>query len=246
MNCHSSVGIISELQTRAQLYGSESTPSMGAKIIKRKDGSGGREIQEAMSLTVRSQRNHPRRPVTPFVSRRAGSSHSGFPCGPPSAATTAAAPCSPIQPGRVTTSAGSRCRIHRSLYCSSQQTGANPRLLGECHDNRFLASSHHAVPELVSPGEVCSTTLQKLDACGEELLTAIVSVAYRATEMFPLLDSIHISTRSWAVHKGGCERSILFEGKTGTVTNRPLPGLGPKPREFGIAYIEMGTSSRSI
>jgi len=69
---------------------------------------------------------------------------------------------------------------------------------------------------------------------------------FRATDMFPLLDSIHISTCSWAVHKGGCERSILFEGKTGTVTDRPLPGLGPKPRQFGTTYIEMGTSSKSI
>ena len=47
--------------------------------------------------TVRHNRAKPRRPGTPFVSRRAGSSHSGFPCGPPSAASTAAAPCSPIQ-----------------------------------------------------------------------------------------------------------------------------------------------------
>jgi len=68
----------------------------------------------------------------------------------------------------------------------------------------------------------------------------------RATDMFPLLDSIHISTCSWEVHNGGCERSILFAGKTGTVTNGPLPGLGPKQRQFGTTYIEMGTSSRSI
>jgi len=131
-----------QIRTNCSIYVSQKN--------QRKDGSGGREIQEALSLTVRSQRNHPSRPVTPFVSRRAGSSHSGFPCGPPSAATTAAAPCSPIQPARVTTFAGSRCRIHWSLYRSSQQTGANPRPLGECHDNSFLASSHHTVPELVS------------------------------------------------------------------------------------------------
>jgi len=68
----------------------------------------------------------------------------------------------------------------------------------------------------------------------------------RATDMFPLHDSIHISTCSWAVHDGGCERSILFEGKTGTVTDRPLPGLGPKPRQFSTTYIKMGTSGRSI
>ena len=146
----------------AQLYGSESAPSVLVNRIKRKDGSGGKQIQEALSLTVRSQGAKPRRPVTPFMSLGAGSSHSGFPCGPHSAATTAAAPCSLNQPARVTTSAGSRCRIHRSLYRSSQQTGANPRPLGECHDNRLLASSHHAVPELVCPGEECPTTVQKL------------------------------------------------------------------------------------
>jgi len=129
---------------------------------QRKDGNGGREIQEALSVPVHSQGAKTRHPVTPFVTRRAGSSHSGFPCGPPSAATTAVAPCLLIQPARVTTSAGSRCRIHRSLWGSSQQTGAHPRLLGGCHDNRLLASSHHVVPELVSPGEVCPTTVQKL------------------------------------------------------------------------------------
>jgi hypothetical protein len=133
-----------------------------------------------LSLTVRLQGAKPRRPVTPCVSRLAGSSHSGVPCGPPSGATTAAAPCLLIQPGRVSTSPGSRCRIHSSLYLSSQQTGANPRLLGECHDNRFLASSHHEVPELVSPGEVCPTTAQKLYACGETLFTASISVAFLA------------------------------------------------------------------
>jgi len=68
----------------------------------------------------------------------------------------------------------------------------------------------------------------------------------RAIDMFPLHDSIHISTCSWAVHNGGCERSILFEGKTGTVTDRPLQCLGSKPRQFSTTYIEMGTSSRSI
>jgi hypothetical protein len=70
---------------------------------ERKDGSGGRENPGARIGTVRHNRAKPRRPSTPFVSRRAGSSHSGFPCGPPSAATTATAPCSPIQhrPGLV-------------------------------------------------------------------------------------------------------------------------------------------------
>jgi len=39
----------------------------------------------------------------------------------------------------------------------------------------------------------------------------------------------------------------LFDGRTGTVTDRPLPGLGPTPQQFGTtSYIEMGTSSRSI
>jgi len=240
--------IIAELQTRAELYGSESAPSVLAKRIKRKDGSGGSE--NAVGLVIngwltRSQAHHP---VTLFVSRRAGCSHSGFPCGPSSAATTAAAHCSLIQPARVTTSAGSRCRIHRSLYHSSHQTGANPRPLGECHDNRLLASSDHAVLELVSLGEVCPMTVQKLDACGEELLTAIVSVAYLAlqtcfrgtkacTYQLALGQSI-----SEAVREVYC----LVDGKTRTVTDRPLPGLGPQQRKSGNTYIEMGTSSRSI
>jgi hypothetical protein len=136
-----------------------------------------------LALTVRTERNHPRRPATPFVTRRAGTSDLGFPCGPPSAATTAAAPCSPIQAARVTTSAGLRCRIYRSQYCSSEQTGANSRPLGECHDNHCLACSHHAVPELVSPGEVYPMTVQKLhDASGEGLLTASISIACLALQ----------------------------------------------------------------
>ena len=176
MNCHSSVGIISTLQTCTKVV--RTAPSMLAKTIQERMKAVEGKMQEALSLTVRSQGTKPRHPVTPFVSRRAGRSHPGFPCAPPSAATTTAAPCSPIQPARVTTSAGSRCCIHRSLYRSSQQTGANPRPLGECHDNRLLASSHHAVPELVSPGEVCLTTVQKLDADGEGLLNASISVAF--------------------------------------------------------------------
>jgi len=207
------------------------------------------KIQEALSLTVRPQGAKPRRPVTPFVSRRAGSSHSGFPCGPPSAATTAAAPCSPMQPARVPASAGSRCRIHTSLYRSSQQTGANPRPLGECHDTRLLATSHHAVPELVSPGEVCPTTVLKHDACGEGLLTASITVAFLA------LQTCFCCTKAAAyqlapglsIMKAAREVYCLCDGKTGTVTDRPLPGLGPKPQQlFTTSYIEMGTSSRSI
>jgi hypothetical protein len=222
---------------------------MLAKRIKKKDGSGGREIQEGLSLTVRSQRYHPCRPVTPLVSRRAGSSHSGFPCAPPSAATTAAAPCSPIQPARVITSAGSRCRFHRSLFRSSQQTGPNPRPFGECHENRFLASSHHAVPALVSPGEVCPTTVPKLDACGEELLTAIVSVAYLALQTCfrCTIASAYQLALGQSIMEAAREVYCLFGGKTGTVTDRPLPGLGSKQRQFcTTSYIKMGTSSRSI
>jgi hypothetical protein len=162
VSCLSCLEIVSELQTRAELYGSETAPSVLANRIKRKDGSGVREIQDALLLTVRSQGAMLRRPVTPFVSWHAGYSHSGFPCGPPSAATPATAPCSLIQPAMVTTSAGSQCRIHRSLYRSSQKTGANPRPLAECHNHRLLASSHHVVPELVSTGEVWSMTVQNL------------------------------------------------------------------------------------
>jgi hypothetical protein len=69
----------------------------------------------------------------------------------------------------------------------------------------------------------------------------------RATDMFPLHDSIHRVTCSGAVHNGCCKKSILFGGKTGTVTDRQLPGLGPKSRQFcTTSYIEMGTSSRSM
>jgi hypothetical protein len=185
-----------------------------------------------LSLTVRSQRRHPCRLVTPLVSQQAGSSHSGFPCGPPSAATTAPALCSPIERAGVTTSAGSQCRFHRSLYRSSQQTGANPRPLGECHDNRSLAGSHHAVAELVSPGEVCPTTVQKVNACGEELLTAIVSVAYLAlhTCFRCTIASTYQLALGQSMSEAAREVYCLVDGKTGTVTDRPLPGLGPKPR----------------
>jgi hypothetical protein len=73
------------------------------QMHKRNDGSGGREYPGPRIGTVRHNRAKPRRPSTPFVSRRACSSHSGFRCRPPSAATSAAAPCSPIQhrPGLV-------------------------------------------------------------------------------------------------------------------------------------------------
>jgi hypothetical protein len=43
VNCHSSIRIIPELQTRTKLYVSESALSVLVKRIKRKDGSGGRE-----------------------------------------------------------------------------------------------------------------------------------------------------------------------------------------------------------
>jgi hypothetical protein len=43
VNFHSSVGIISELQTRTQLYSSESALSVLVKRIERKNGSGERE-----------------------------------------------------------------------------------------------------------------------------------------------------------------------------------------------------------
>jgi hypothetical protein len=165
-----------------------------------------------------------------------------------SAGTTATAPCSPIQPARVTTSAGSRCHIHRSLYRSSQQTGANPRLLGECHDNRFLATSRYAVPEFVSPGEVCPTTVQKRDACGEELLTASVWVAFLAPQTCfrCSIASTYQLALGQSIKEARREVYCVVDGRTGTVTDRPLPGLGLKPGQFGTTYIEIGTSSRSI
>jgi len=68
-----------------------------------------------------------------------------------------------------------------------------------------------------------------------------------ATDIFLMLDSIHISTCSWDVHEKGWERGILFGGTTVTVTNRPFPCLGPKPHQFCTTlHIEMRTSSRSI
>ena len=75
----------------------------------------------------------PRRPVTPFGSRRADSSHSRIPCGRSSAATIAAAPCSPIQPTRVFTFFVS------PLYRSSQQFDTILYLQGVSRSN-FLAS----------------------------------------------------------------------------------------------------------
>jgi len=116
------------------------------------------------------------------VSRRGSSSHSGFACEPPSASTTTTALCSLIQPARVSTSAGSRCHIHWSICSGSQRTGANPRLLGECHHIRHLTSSDEAGSDLVSPGEVCPMVVQMLDDYGEDLPTAIVSVAYLALQ----------------------------------------------------------------
>jgi len=56
-----------------------------------------RNIQEPGFKTVRPWKSQAPPSSTPFVSRRAGSSHSRFPCGRSSAATTAAAPCSPVQ-----------------------------------------------------------------------------------------------------------------------------------------------------
>jgi hypothetical protein len=99
-------------------------------------------------------------------------------------ATTNIAPGWLIQHERVTTSACSQCRIHMSLYPSSQQSGANRRLLGQCDDNILLAKSHHAVQELVSPGEECPTTLQKLHwfLSRRTNLSAIVSVAHLALQ----------------------------------------------------------------
>jgi len=143
------------------------------------------------------------------MSQRACSSQLWFPCGSPSTATTAAALCLLIQHARVTTSAGSQRRIYRSLHCSSQQTGANPRPLHECHDNRLLASNHHAVPKFVSRGEVCPMRVQKLHwyLWGRTVLSAIVSVAYLALQT---CFRCTISTCSWVVHNRGCKRSILF------------------------------------
>jgi hypothetical protein len=164
-----------------------------------------RKIQEALSLSVLSQAAKHLHSVTLCVSRRAGRIHSGIPCGLPSAASTAAASSSPIQPARVAPSSGLRCRIQRSLYPRSQRTGANPRSLGESNDNRLLVSSHHSVPELVSAGEVCPTMVQVLhDALEKDCSHRnCLRSRSRATDMFPLHNSIDISTCFWVVHNGG-------------------------------------------
>jgi hypothetical protein len=75
------------------------------------------KIQEALSLAVRSSGTKPRRPVSPFGSRRASSSHSRFPCGRSSAATTAAAPA------RSSSIRGYSLFVS-PLYRSSQQSNA--------------------------------------------------------------------------------------------------------------------------
>jgi hypothetical protein len=53
--------IISKLQNRAELYGSEPAPSVLANRIKRKEGSGGRENPEGLVMNgslTRSQAPH--------------------------------------------------------------------------------------------------------------------------------------------------------------------------------------------
>jgi len=57
LNCYWSVGVISKLKTRTYLYGSESAPSMVAKTIKERMEVVERNIQEALSSTVRPQKS---------------------------------------------------------------------------------------------------------------------------------------------------------------------------------------------
>lgn len=249
-NWHPSVGIISELQTRTELFTSECAPSILATRIKRKIGSGWREMQQALSLKVRVQNRYPRYQVTPFMSQRGGSSHSGFPYGPPSATTTASAACSPIQLATVTTSAGSWFHFHKSLYCNFQQTGGNPKPSGECHKYSILANSHHAIPELELLGKVSSMMVEKcIDAYGDGLVTMSISVPFLVLlTCFCCTKASAYQVAHWqTIKQAAREVYCLFDCKTGRVTDRPLPGLGPKRQLFcTTSHIERGTSSWSI
>jgi len=93
-----------------------------------------------------------------------------------------------------------------------------------------------------------SATVQKLDdACGEGLITAIVSVAYLALQTCfrCSIASTYLLAHGQSIMEAAREVYCLKVGPA--VTDRPLPGLGPKPRQLGTtSYIEMGTSSRSI
>lgn len=71
-----------------------------------------------------------------------------------------------------------------------------------------------------------------IDACGEDLSSPrpVALSRYRYVSAARWHPHIYISTYSIAVHSGGCERNKLVDGRTGTRTDRPLPGSGPKPR----------------
>jgi len=91
--------------------------------------------------------------------------------------------------------------------------------------------------------------VQKLDACGEELLTAIVSVAFLAPQTCfrCSIASTYQLALGQSIEEAAREVYCWVDGKTGTVTDRQLPGLGPNPLQFSTtSYIEMGTSSNSI
>jgi hypothetical protein len=59
--------IIAELQTCAELYGSESAPSVVAKSIKRQNGSGVRNNPGGLVINCSLTGRQARRPVTLFV-----------------------------------------------------------------------------------------------------------------------------------------------------------------------------------
>ena len=87
-------------------------------------------------------------------------------------------------------------------------------------------------PSWYPPGEVCPTMVQKLDACGEELLTAIVLVGFLALQtcFHCSIASTYQLTLGQSIKEATREVYCLVDGRTGTVTYRPLPGLDPKPR----------------
>jgi len=91
--------------------------------------------------------------------------------------------------------------------------------------------------------------VQKLnDAYGEGLLTASISVAFLALQTcFRCTKaSAYQLAHGQSIKEAARKVNCLVDGGTGTVTDRPIPGLDPKLRQFGTTYIEMGTSSRSI
>jgi hypothetical protein len=128
VNCHSSVGMISQLQTGKDSSGSESAPSLVAIWMNRQNGSGKRENAAAQIGTIRHNRAKPSFPSTLFVSRRAVSSYTVVPCSPLSTAATSKSPSVPIShrpelvpPGFPKVTPSNFVDVHRRLVPLSFQ-----------------------------------------------------------------------------------------------------------------------------